>query len=211
MYTKYEVHTQNFFTHPCNTAFAFTELFKAESLSQLWFKICQLTEKFPGNYTVRQQTILFLNFVVDFEKNTILYDDFCHYDKYKRNPKRSQINEVTKRVALMKGFIDKTHSGNHQKSCQEIYSAYKSADINGINTQSCEQFFSWFSGFRWDIVPDSIPNKVHIFCKTFRTKSSTFSVKHMTQTHFKFFTLMMLWIRNLQNEKKLCNSNKYQT
>ena len=37
------------FVFPCNTCFSFIELYKAESLSQLWFKICKLAEKFEGN------------------------------------------------------------------------------------------------------------------------------------------------------------------
>ena len=36
------------FIYPCLTSVAFIELFKAESLSQLWWKLCQLVERYEG-------------------------------------------------------------------------------------------------------------------------------------------------------------------
>ena len=84
----------------------------------------------------------------------------------------------------MSGYIDKTHAKNHKKECQDTYSAYKEDSLDGVDSQACEQYFAWFSGFK------------HI-------------TKHMNQIRFKFFVLIMLWQRNVQNEKRLKNSKLF--
>ena len=63
------------------------------------------------------------------------------------NQKLSHINETTRKISGMKGFIDRTHSANHKKECRNKYSCYKSDDLKGVDSQAAEQFFVWFSGF----------------------------------------------------------------
>ena len=84
----------------------------------------------------------------------------------------------------MKVYVDKTHSLNHTQQCQEQYSAYNCEEIDGVITQACEIFFNCLSGFR-------------------------FIVKHMNKTRFNFFTLVFLWLRNKQNERRLMNSGLF--
>ena len=84
----------------------------------------------------------------------------------------------------MNVWIDKTHSQNHIESCFERYSSFRCKDLDNVDTESAEQFFSFWSCFK------------HV-------------LKHMNKHRFHFFTLYMMWKRNLQNERKLKNCGRF--
>ena len=56
----------------------------------------------------------------------------------------------TKLIASFKYFIDKFHLRNHRKKCRKDFNIKLSDDeeLKKINTQICEQTFSWFSQFK---------------------------------------------------------------
>ena len=113
-----------------------------------------------------------------------VYDDACHLDRFKRNPKRANINETTKIVAKIECWIDRMHARNHKTECQEKYSSYRAKSLQGVDTEACEQLFSWLSSYR-------------------------FIVKHMNRHRFLFFIWFLLWQRNLQTEKRLKQKGKW--
>ena len=92
--------------------------------------------------------------------------------------------EYTKLISKFKYYIDRFHLRNHQKKCKQQFNINNaSEDLKDINTQICEQTFSWFSQFK----------RV---------------TRHMNGDNFMVFVLCMCHFHNKKQMQKLTESGK---
>ncbi|CAH3141983.1 unnamed protein product [Porites evermanni] len=96
---------------------------------------------------------------------TICYDDACHLKKYANNPARNSLTATTRTMAGMEMVVDKFHFPNHvDRWCKTNCNPYNTKCFNclsnencltpflfdffrDVNTEVCEQLFSWLSRF----------------------------------------------------------------
>eukprot|EP00111_Clytia_hemisphaerica_P005748 TCONS_00016667-protein len=148
---------------PCGIVVNIKELFNCESISQVYGHLHDLLSQ--DEY----QSI-----------NCIVYDDACHLLKYSKNPVRKDDTNTSKRIATLEMKIDRFHYRNHVDPwCRRVCNPKTSDHLAGVNTETCEQLFSWFSKY----AP---------------------MTKHMNRQRFIFLTLYLL---HFHNKKKL--SMKY--
>ncbi|KAK2556275.1 hypothetical protein P5673_021909 [Acropora cervicornis] len=78
----------------------------------------------------------------------ICYDDACHLKKYAQNSVRRNITQTAQKMAEMEMIVDCFHFKNHvDRWCKEHCNPYNSNDLKDVNTEVCEQLFSWLSKF----------------------------------------------------------------
>ncbi|XP_066922845.1 uncharacterized protein [Clytia hemisphaerica] len=110
---------------------------------------------------------------------TIVYDDACHLKPFATNKIRKDLTPLSKRIAGMDFAVDRFHFKNHiGEWCLENCDPDMVANLNEVNTESCEQLFSWFSSFK------------HM-------------TKHMKRETFIFLTLYLMESQNQLTEEKL--------
>ncbi len=103
------------------------------------------------------------------EVKYICYDNACHL---------SGVNEILKEKKFV---IDRFHLQNHtQNKCQTIYNCKSYPELEGLNTEICEQKFQNISKLKHQL-------------------------KHMNKHRFKFFFLEYI---NLSNLKQVLKSKK---
>lgn len=74
-------------------------------------------------------------------------------------------------------MIDNFHMRNHVDTwCKANMNAKQHKELDGYNTQVCEQTFSWLRGFKY-------------------------IARSMSESHFKFFVLRMFELRNRRRAK----------
>ena len=78
----------------------------------------------------------------------LLYDDNCHLSKFSRKPERRDYSEASTRFARLKFYIDFFHFRNHvDKHCQQFLNPYSVEELKPVNSQVCEQSFSWINRY----------------------------------------------------------------
>ncbi len=113
----------------CGIIIHFVELFGSESLSQVY---CFLVRLYS-------QCVLPLS---------LAYDDGCHLAKFARNAKRAASTAVAGVLALLTIVVDRMHfKGHKDKWCKKHMNPDKHKEFDRLNTESCEQTFSWGSGY----------------------------------------------------------------
>ena len=121
-------------TKPCGTVVLFNELYGAESVTQVYASGLDYVSNLP-----------------EADKPKVInYDDACHLVKFARNhyKKKNLQNEHTKFMAEVPIVVDKFHFRNHvDKWCHENCNPYQIRELDGVNTESCEQTFHWVNQF----------------------------------------------------------------
>ena len=121
-------------TKPCGTVVLFNELYGSESVTQVYANIVDYVAKLPDN-----------------EKPKVInYDDACHLVRFANNhfKKKNAQNENTKFMTEVPIVVDKFHFKNHvDKWCQEHCNPYQIKELDGVNTESCEQTFHWVNNY----------------------------------------------------------------
>lgn len=116
---------------PCGVVVNIKELFGSESKSQVYAHIHNLLENPAFNST-----------------STICYDDACHLKKFAQNPLRCDQTAVAARINGMEIICDRFHFKNHIDAwCRKNCNPLDSANLKLVNTEVCEQLFSWLSKF----------------------------------------------------------------
>lgn len=116
---------------PCSVVVEVKELFGSESKTQVYAHLHELLQK-PSMDSIE----------------SICYDDACHLKKFAQNPVRSSLTEISERLATMEMVCDKFHFKNHTDSwCKRNCNPYDSSILQNVNTEVCEQLFSWLSKF----------------------------------------------------------------
>ena len=121
-------------TKPCGTVVLFDELYGSESLTQVYGNLVEylakLSEESRNNL------------------RHICYDDACHFWKFCKNMNKKKSNEFTKFLSEIPMSIDKFHFRNHVDTCcRQNCDPYKARELDGVNTESCEQTFKWVNKF----------------------------------------------------------------
>ena len=118
---------------PCGTVVMFNELYGSESVTQVYANLVDHLDNLPDN-----------------EKPKVInYDDACHLVKFAKNHfKKGNQNDTTKYLTEVPIVVDKFHFMNHvDKWCQEHCNPYKIKELEGVNTESCEQTFHWVNQY----------------------------------------------------------------
>lgn len=146
---------------PCGIILFSYELFISESKSQVYGILHDVMSKQEFHDTER-----------------IIYDDACHLKKYCINPLRKDITSTSKKLSEIDMVVDKLHFRNHvDKWCKENCNPYDRKDLEGVDTEICEQTFAWL------------------------TKYGRIT-RHMNQNRFLFYILNLCHLKNRKTEKK---------
>eukprot|EP00732_Lithocolla_globosa_P005613 Lithocolla_globosa_v1_NODE_5903_length_1167_cov_69.378597.p1 type:complete len:180 gc:universal NODE_5903_length_1167_cov_69.378597:690-151(-) len=107
----------------------------------------------------------------------LLYDDGCHLFHF-RERRKHRVEILCQMFNAVKIAIDRLHFKNHIDAwCKKYMNPNKHKDLDGVNTQSSEQTFSWIKQFKG-------------------------SVSYMNESHFLLFILRMCHLRNKRMMKK---------
>ena len=119
---------------PCGTIVLIDELYGSESISQVYGLLLDFYSKLSDNS----------------ELKILLYDDMCHLKRFAENPDIADLNKWTKQFAdEITKVVDKFHFRNHVDPwCQENCNPEKVTELNGVNTQICEQMFKNINGHK---------------------------------------------------------------
>ena len=109
----------------------------------------------------------------------LIYDDACHLKKFAENDvKRRNLNEYTQFMGNIPKYVDNFHFRNHTDAwCHAMCNPKDSRELDGVNTEACEQTFKWCNQFT--------------------------SVKGMNESHFWFFFTVVFDMHNLHVEGRL--------
>eukprot|EP00732_Lithocolla_globosa_P003390 Lithocolla_globosa_v1_NODE_2703_length_1899_cov_64.991866.p1 type:complete len:184 gc:universal NODE_2703_length_1899_cov_64.991866:987-436(-) len=108
----------------------------------------------------------------------LLYDDGCHlfHFRERRKDRNESLCKLFNDVIIA---IDRLHFKNHVDTwCKKHMNPNKYPDLDGVNTQTSEQTFSWLKKFKG-------------------------SVNYMNESHFLLFILRMCHLRNKRNMLKV--------
>ncbi|XP_019627743.1 PREDICTED: uncharacterized protein LOC109472414 [Branchiostoma belcheri] len=148
------------FIRPCNIIVSLNELFGSESKTQVYGHLHNLMSKKEMEKT-----------------GFVIYDDACHLRKFARNPSRAQTTPTTKKLASIEILVDRMHMRGHiDPWCKRNCGTGRFRDLDKVNTEVCEQVFSWLS----------------------RYKRMT---KHMNKERFMFFLLYIAHLHNMREVK----------
>lgn len=151
-------------TKPCGRVVLWDELYGSESLTQIYGILVEYLANLPTDGR-------------DALKN-ILYDDACHLKKFSENPKRANLNSFTEHLASIPKHVDNFHFKNHVDPwCHQHCNPKDVRELDGINTESCEQTFRWVNKFT--------------------------AVKSMNESRFFMFFTLVFDLHNLQMEGRL--------
>ncbi len=113
----------------CGIIIHFVELFGSESLSQVY---CFLVKLYS-------QCVL---------PQKLAYDDGCHLKKFVTNLKRASTTAVAAILAALLIVVDRMHfKGHKDKWCKKHMNPDKHREFDKLNTETCEQTFSWGSRY----------------------------------------------------------------
>ncbi len=142
----------------CGITFGLRELLGSESISQVYAFLVWLH-----------------NTAIDMPGH-MFYDDACHLVKFIKNPNRPNKTEASLYLLALVIVLDRMHFENHVDPwCIENLDPDKCEFFKDINTEACEQEFSWLCNYKH-------------------------STRHMNYPRFNLF---LLTICDLSNEKKL--------
>ena len=164
--TRFHRHTAGIFIGcwPCGICVLWDELYGTESISQVHGIITDWLATLSVSARNR------LKFA--------LYDDMCHLSRYSRKSKLKNLNEVTECFANLSHAVDFMHFRGHKDVwCKENMNPHHFKELEPVNSQVCEQKFSYTNHFK--------------------------NCKAMNEEHFKFYWLYILDLKNLLIEKKL--------
>ncbi|XP_066932011.1 uncharacterized protein [Clytia hemisphaerica] len=115
------------FTSPCGIIVNLKELYISESKLQVFGHLFELLDS---------------ELFKDIE--CIVYDDACHLKRYAMNRRN-----VSERLADMDYRSDRFHFKNHVDLwCRANCNPDHSETLDNVNTEVCEQLFSWFSKYK---------------------------------------------------------------
>ncbi len=142
----------------CGITFGLRELLGSESISQVYAFLVWLHDT-----AVEMPDHMF-------------YDDACHLVRFIKNPKRPNSTSASLYLLALVIVLDRMHFENHTDPwCVENLDPDLCEFFKGINTEACEQEFSWLCNYKH-------------------------STRHM---NFPRFNLFLLTLCDLSNEKKL--------
>lgn len=117
------------FARPCSIVVDVKELFGAESKSQVYAHVHNFLKKIK-------------------DTNVLFYDDACRLKRYAQNLVRKDASDIARKMATMDMVCDCFHFANHtDKWCKKNCNPYKTANLEDVITEVCEQLFSWLSRF----------------------------------------------------------------
>ena len=112
------------------------ELFNSESITQVYSLLHDHLKDNFSNGTYKKEDMV------------IVYDDACHLKKFAI--KRGHLTETTKYISECDIFCDRLHFANHVDRCCATHCNPAHCDkLKGVNTESCEQIFSWLSKYAY--------------------------------------------------------------
>ena len=83
---------------------------------------------------------------VDVCNGNLAYDDACHLKRFIMRRKENTNLDAIRQLNLV---VDKMHFKNHvDKWCKKNVNPFSNSIFNGINTQVCEQTFSWLCKYK---------------------------------------------------------------
>lgn len=149
------------------------------------------------NCIIRKKTLLYM-YIRKWSyipPDFLVYDDACHLKKFAINPTRSALTETATRIAKMNIAVDRMHFKGHvdkwchrhcnpndyeelrnvSKQSFHIHPAWHYFWIMQVDTQICEQTFSWLSRYAR-------------------------ITKHMNRAHFMFY---LMYLCDMHNQRKL--------
>ena len=115
--------------YPCGIVPLWDELFECESISQVYGVFLEYLSQLP-KYDMTRLTDL-------------IYDDNCHLSRFAQRKNLKTRNDITKFFAEnVRKSVDRFHFGNHTDQwCIENCDPNKIKDLDGVNTEICEQLF----------------------------------------------------------------------
>lgn len=118
---------------PCGTINMVAELYGAESKPQVYGALHTFLQE-------NKEEMANLRY--------ILYDDGCHLKKYALNPTRSMCTPTSEWLASLEIVVDKLHFKGHIDTwCHQHCNPYTHSDLENVDTEVCEQIFSWLSRY----------------------------------------------------------------
>ena len=127
---------------PCGIVVLLTELFSAESKSQVFASLHELLRDWDGiqDSLSEQQyyhsNVKYAIFNTHLYIEYVCYDDACHLRRYACNPVRSGLTDTTKFLSSLPMVVDKMHMQGHTDSwCQANCNpkAFNDLDIVGFH------------------------------------------------------------------------------
>jgi len=157
-------------TWSCGIILNICELHGSESLSQVY------------------AALIALWLAIDYVPPYFFYDDACHLSKFSMNRDRRHPGKASKFqtwFAQTTFFVDRLHFKNHKDPwCkQHMDPALHYSELDGVNSQACEQLFAWMSKFKA-------------------------VVRHMNEIRFKVFLLHMCHLHNCDLESRMESAGK---
>eukprot|EP00973_Karenia_brevis_P010407 1413142-Karenia_brevis.AAC.1 len=121
-------------TLPCGRVCALSPLAGGESLTQVYALLSRV---------VRHRSIRY-----------VIYDNACALGRFIRHPSRCHRTDASARMAAMTYVIDGLHVQGHTACTNPSHNLYmpevlrtNHEELNGVNTQTSEQFFAWADGY----------------------------------------------------------------
>ncbi|UJR12515.1 hypothetical protein I4U23_016690 [Adineta vaga] len=178
--------------YDCGIIVAFQESIRSESVRRLLYLLLSLIK------TVKNKV-----------PNALLYDNACSlrlfidkwYDK-----KSFKISEYTKFIKEMHIAIDRFHEGNHRRTiCQTIMRADHPSHENRfayVNSEICEQMFSYFTKFKSAFRNYSYPKSVTFYMLLFHLKNCQLIGLHPSTQSVNMKELNDYWQINIRAKKR---------
>ena len=150
--------------YPCQHIRLVEEIYNSESITQVYAILHDHVES------------SFQKGVYDPDKLVIVYDDACHLKRF--SMKRPGMTETSTYLSSADIFCDRLHFSNHvDKWCATNCDPRQCYKLNEVNTEACEQIFSWLSRY-------------------------SFMTRYMNRYRFLFFILDMCDIHNFMIEQR---------
>ncbi|CAF3873870.1 unnamed protein product [Rotaria sp. Silwood1] len=128
----------------CNIIVSSVELLRSESIKEIIGGLCQLIR-------FSQTGVSEDNTAICHVPQNIIYDDGCHLIKTIIDHFGGLLYHNAATAFLYKKCtftIDRLHYQNHRDSwCKQYLNPDNNPSLNGINTEACEQTFSWLNKF----------------------------------------------------------------
>ena len=122
--------------YPCQHIRMLCELFNSESITQVYAHLHDHLKENISNKTYNVEDMV------------IVYDDACHLKKFAI--KRPNLSDTSKYMSECDIYCDRLHFSNHvDKWCHDHCNPSDCDKLKGVNTEACEQIFSWLSRYAY--------------------------------------------------------------